>query len=356
MSSINGFLQTATKKIAGMLGYASSLIPFRNDDNLRQKFNIPQEDKEEVPVKRRLFEEQPRTTPLKSPTSPQKWTTGIGSSTKLREKKGEKKPIEEIRKFCEGDFQRFYEANRAFDESTGKFSYDPNGLSNTTIVTFFEFMNRQPVLGVKILLWLDTFHDFKTSRNKYTLELNRILNKYLEKKEIKYNDYYKLYNENLDLIRVEKEKFDRKKEFSILSIYRDGFFVFPKDKDEWKNWRFRHPNDNTYIFPLSEACQNTFINECYLYDKNSTDIKIPHECAMIMFDLSNLFISTPNFEFTLLYSYIILPSFLLHYYLLLYCGNLPTLSYFYPALKTPNILLYNYATIIQQTHLVLLFL
>ena len=301
MNTIRNFASRA-------IDFASSVIPFRkSDDNIISKYNYPStmnvEEKMETDMQIPLTGQKRArsTSPL---SSPRKLTTRI-SAGKTRNKPNIIDPKEKIRKYCESDFQKFYEANRFFDESNGKFTYDPNGLSNTTIVTFFQFMNEHPDLGIKILLWLDTFHDFKSSRIKYTSTLNSILNTYLNERGIKYKEYYKLLIDNADNIRVEKLKYG-KKEFSILSIYRDAFFDFPTDQPGWNKWPYKHP-DGSIIFPLSKNCENTFIKECYEHDNNNNKNPrvIQHECAMIMYDLSVLFINTKDFEFTLLYSYII---------------------------------------------------
>jgi hypothetical protein len=303
MNTIRNFASRA-------IDFASSVIPFRkSDDNIISKYNYPKDSGDQEMkiddssnIALQTNKKRPRRT-----SSPTKIPHGI-SAGKPRNKPNIIDPKEKIRKYCESDFQKFYEANRFFDESNGKFTYDPNGLSNTTIVTFFQFMNEHPDLGIKILLWLDTFHDFKSSRIKYTSTLNSILNTYLNQRGIKYKEYYSLFIDNADNIRVEKLKYG-KKEFSILSIYRDAFFDFPESQDEWDNCP-KHP-DGSIIFPLSKNCENTFIKECYAHDQDRKNLSLDpktniiHECAMIMYDLSVLFINTKDFEFTLLYSYII---------------------------------------------------
>jgi hypothetical protein len=175
------------------------------------------------------------------------------------------------------------------------------GLSNPYIMEFMQFISKPEHItkAISMILWIDTFHDFKVSRNERTQKYNDLINTLIFfYKEKNYHNNINI-NENSYSIDPTTKKYNEYCEdafYTISTIYRDSFYDYTK--------MYKIGNNNKFIFPkFNDGVKNTILKECYEYDKTNHNI-----CARILYQMS-LVVMNYDFEEELLYSYILLNFF-----------------------------------------------
>ena len=203
---------------------------------------------------------------------------------------------------------------RKFNQETtelGNIKSNPTGLGNEQVVTFLEFINEHPDLAIPMILWLDTFHDFKYNRDSSIELLNDHINNIMTKEHESITKYY----DNLGKVTLPIKR------FSLSQLYRDCFFDY-KNSDT-----ITGSNTGEYlIIPFSKNCLGTILEPCFKYDfeeKNGAWVEkdpvennadgpqyIKNECAKILFDIAEKVLDKDKFEPELLYSYVIYNFFI----------------------------------------------
>jgi len=206
-------------------------------------------------------------------------------------------------------FRKIFDLNQEKTENNN-IRLRPLGVGNEEIVTFFEFIHYNPKLALPMILWLDTFHDFKYNRTEDTQKLNNKIDDALKQMES-----YDKYCERFKLPKTSRNK------YSLIQLYRDSFFDLNN----------RQNVNGHYHYTFSKNCIGTILENCYYYDFDSesgdpiveeskdneeclTNINkcryMKHQCSKILFDMSQKIIEQKEFESELLYSYLLYNFFL----------------------------------------------
>ena len=218
--------------------------------------------------------------------------------------------------------------------STYLYNEGVKGIRNIFITEFLRFINDEPSLAIPMLLWIDTFHDFKRTRGKKTKDeslylitsINNVLDFYIRNK--KYNKKILIGNwveENFVTYLNDKQSknknpliYSENKHYSISKCFRDSFFDYTEynkldQKQNLDTYKYKRNDDYTTMafYPFHEDVKNTVLKPCYEWDKKNNENYenkpiLQHKCARILYQLSLVVYDTEQpFEPQLLYTYIL---------------------------------------------------
>jgi hypothetical protein len=214
-----------------------------------------------------------------------------------------------------------------------KFLYNQGtkGITNIFVTEFLQFINEVPKLAIPMLLWIDTFHDFKRTRAKkskdesedLTPSINNVLDFYIRNKLGTWTESDFTTKIKSKPNSPSQTVYSETAHYSISKCFRDSFFDYTEynqNPKEHKYWRYDDGYTSMAFYPFHKEVKDTVLRPCYEWDLENNEkcnekykditselrYQLQHQCARILYQMSLIVYDTIEpFEPQLLYTYIL---------------------------------------------------